>query len=51
LVSHFTELFRLEQRAAALRLSWLSEIDARGLATGQGATSTWRGFVVICSWV
>ena len=40
LVAEFTELWRVEQRAAALRLARLSELDARGLAGQRGATST-----------
>jgi Domain of unknown function (DUF222) len=40
LVSEFSELWRVEQQAAGLRLSRLAEVDARGLAVGRGATST-----------
>jgi hypothetical protein len=43
-------LWRVEQQGAGLRLSWLAEVDARGLAVGRGATSTlaWlRGHLLI----
>jgi hypothetical protein len=40
LVTEFTELHRIEQRTAALRLARLSELDARGIPGQRGASST-----------
>src|SRR3954463_16301409 len=40
LVAEFTELHRVEQQAAALRLARLSELDSRGVPGQRGAAST-----------
>jgi hypothetical protein len=50
LVSAFTDLHRVEQQAAALRLAWLSELDSRNLPGRRGAANTvaWlRGVLLI----
>ena len=39
LVAEFTELWRVEQQAAALRLARLAELDARGIPGQRGAAT------------
>jgi len=40
LLAEFTELWRIEQRTAALRLARLAELDSRGIRGQRGAAST-----------
>src|SRR5262245_50121751 len=40
LLAEFTELHRIEQRAAALRLERLGELDSRGVPGQRGAATT-----------
>jgi hypothetical protein len=50
LVVLLTDLHRVEQQAAALRLGWLAELDGRGVPVGRGAANTvgWlRGVLLI----
>jgi hypothetical protein len=48
LLAEFTELHRIEQRVAALRLARLGEIDARGIPGSAARRRPCRGCAVCC---